>query len=404
MHNYKDNFPIFNRIIHEKPIIFLDSAASAQKPQSVIDSMVDVMTNHYANINRGVYTLSEEATERVESARIKVAQFIGAYNHEIIFTRNATESINLVAYSWARHNLKRGDVVVISEMEHHANIVPWQILRDEIGILIEWIPVDENGNLAWLSIRESLKNEPVKLVSVTHVSNVLGTINPIKDIVSWAHSIGAKVLIDGSQAVTNVSVDVNESDCDWYVFSGHKLYGPTGVGVLYGKKDLLNSMPPFTAGGDMILEVTKERSIFKEAPWKFEAGTPAIVEIIGLGAAIDFITEIGMDTVREHALDLLQYAYPKLLELNQLCVYGPSKMQDKTGVLAFTMEGIHPHDIASVLDEEGIAIRSGHHCAQPLCDRYGQSAMARASFGVYNSKEDIDALVSGLQKVRSIFK
>jgi cysteine desulfurase/selenocysteine lyase len=400
----QNNFPIFKRAIHDKKLIFLDTAASAQKPQVVIDAMVDVMERHYANVNRGVYTLSEEVTEMVETARKKVAQFVGARGaQDIVFTRNASESINLVMYSWARRILNKGDVVVVSEMEHHSNIIPWQLLRDEIGIELVWIPVTGGGYLDWQSESVLPLKDRIKLVAVTHVSNVLGTINPIKEIVAWAHSIGSKILVDGAQAVTNVSVDVTDLDVDWYAFSGHKLYGPSGIGVLYGKRELLDAMPPFMGGGDMILEVTKEKTTYKEPPHKFEAGTPAIVEIVGLGAAVDFVSAIGMEVIREHNKELLGYTFEKFSEMDGITVYGPRAIEDKGGVIAFTMKGIHPHDIATILDEEGVAIRSGHHCAQVLCERFGQPAMARVSFGVYNSTDDVDVLINGLSKVNSIF-
>ncbi len=394
---YKLNFPL----LQNRKVIFLDSAASAQKPIQVISAMDGAMKNHYANINRGVYSLSEEATAMVEAAREKIARFIGAAKpEEIIFTRNATESINLVMYSWARKNLKRDDVIVLTEMEHHSNIVPWQMLQKEIGIELRWISVTDEGYLEWKNVDPTR----VKLVAVTHVSNVLGTINPIQDIAEWAHAIGARILVDGAQGVTNIPVSVVDLDVDWYVFSGHKLYGPSGIGVLYGKYELLESMDPFLGGGDMILEVHKDKTTYKEPPHKFEAGTPAIVEIIGLGAAVDFVHDVGVLTIKEHNRELLQYAFAKLRDVSGLRLYGPSKPDDKGGVVAFSMQGIHPHDIATILDEEGIAIRSGHHCAQPLCDRFVQPALARISFGIYNEKEDIDALYKGLLKVQEIFK
>jgi cysteine desulfurase / selenocysteine lyase len=404
----KSLFPIFKRQINGKPLVFLDSAASAQKPQSVIDAMSDEISNHYANINRGVYTLSEESTEKVESVRDKIANFIHAEDpNEIIFTKNATESINLVAYSWGRSNLKQGDVVVISEMEHHSNIVPWQILRDEIGFELRYIGVTDDGYLNWIDFRDNVDEDDldkIKLISVTHVSNVLGTVNHIREIADWAHANDVLLLVDGAQGVTQLPVSVLELGADFYVFSGHKLYGPTGVGVLYGKKNILNKMKPFLAGGDMILEVKKDHSTYQDIPHKFEAGTPPIIEIIGLGAAIDFINSIGLDSIREHMFELLNYTFPKLSSINKVKVYGPTSMENKCGVIAFTISGVHPHDIASILDSEGIAIRSGHHCAQPLCDRFGQSAMARISFGIYNDHSDIDALISGLDTVKRVFK
>jgi cysteine desulfurase/selenocysteine lyase len=408
--NLRDQFPIFKRQINGKPLVFLDSAASAQKPQVVIDAMTDFMQSHYANINRGVYTLSEESTAAVEESRAKVSKFIGSKTDEIIFTRNATESINLVAYSWARHNLVKDDVVVISEMEHHSNIVPWQILSEEIGIEIKWISVDENGYLEWENFREqNIDTERIKLISVTHVSNVLGTINPVREICDWGHRIGAKVLIDGSQAVTNFEVDVKNIDCDWYVFSGHKLYGPTGVGVLYGKKEILESMPTFLSGGDMILEVHRDKTTFQDVPQKFEAGTPAIVEIVGLGAAVDFVSGIGMGNIEKHNRELVGYLMEKIEDQRQkikdkIKLFGPVNISDKVGVVSFIVDGIHAHDIASILNEDGIAVRSGHHCAQPLCDRFSVSAMVRVSFGVYNTKTDIDKLVDSLKKAVKVFE
>ncbi len=400
MRNFREDFPL----LQNREVVFLDSAASAQKPKPVIEAMVDVMERHYANVNRGVYTLSEEVTVLVEESRATVQKFINATQpEEIIFTRNTTESINLIMYTWARKNFVKGDIVVITEMEHHSNIVPWQMLRDEIGVELVWIPVNDEGYLAWEEFK-TRDTSRIKLICVTHVSNVLGTINPIKEIASWTHAIGAKILVDGAQGVTNIPVDVQDLDVDWYAFSGHKLYGPSGVGVLYGKTDLLGEMQPFLGGGDMILEVTKEKTTYKEPPHKFEAGTPAIVEIIGLGAAIDYVLAIGMDVIREHNLELTTYAIGKLNHIEGVKLYGPSKVEHKGGVIAFSMEGIHPHDIATILNENSIAIRSGHHCAQPLCDRMGQSALARVSFGIYNTKEEIDLLITGLQQVRSVFK
>ncbi len=391
----KKQFPIFERKINDKLLIFLDSAASAQKPLRVIEAMSEIMKKNYANVNRGIYVLSQETTEQVELARKKVAKFIGAFEDEIIFTKNATESINLIMYSWGRKYLKKGDVVVLTEMEHHSNIVPWQILKESIGVELVWLSVGEDG---YLKIPEKLQN--VKLVCVTHVSNVLGTINNIKELASWAHEMGAKILVDGAQGITNVGVNVQELDVDWYVFSGHKIYGPSGVGVLYGKRDILKDMPPFLGGGDMIIDVSKNRTEFKDPPARFEAGTPPIVEIIGLGAAIDFVNDVGMNSIREHNRFLSDYAMKKLEGIK---IYGPSNIENRGAVISFNLEGVHPHDIGSILDNEGIAVRTGHHCAQVLMDKFGVAGMVRASFGVYSCKEDVDALQAGLQKVRAIF-
>lgn len=406
----KPQFPIFKRKINDKPLTYLDSAASAQKPQQVMDAMEDFMRTNYANVNRGVYTLSEEATEKVEQARDKVAHFIHSRNSdEIIFTKNATESINLVANTWGKSNLTKDSIVVITEMEHHSNIVPWQLLQQQIGFELRFITVSKEGYLNWDDFVNGLTPEElnrIKLLSVTHVSNVLGSVNRIPEKVAWAHEHKITVLVDGAQGVTQFPVNVVELDVDFYVFSGHKIYGPTGIGVLYGKKELLDAMPPFLGGGDMILEVTKNGSTFQETPHKFEAGTPPIVEIVGLGAAIDFVRSIGMDNIRNHHVELLEYAHHHLATFQDkgLKLYGPTNVDRKGGVISFVMKGVHPHDIASILDSEGIAIRSGHHCAQPLCARYGESAMARISFGVYNDKSDIEALIKGLEKVRTTFK
>ncbi|MDQ3239201.1 MAG: SufS family cysteine desulfurase [bacterium] len=403
----KSQFPILDRLINGKRLVFLDNAASAQKPKRVMDAMNDLAFNHYANVNRGVYALSEESTKAVEDARMIVAKFINCKDDsQIIFTKNTTESINLVAYGWARKNLKKGDVIVVTEMEHHSNIVPWQVVCEEIGCVLQYVEVSGSGYLEWDQFVGKLSNEElakIKLICVTHVSNVLGTINPIAKITKWAHDNQILVLVDGAQGVTQFSVDVSELDVDFYVFSGHKIYGPTGVGVLYAKREILEAMSPFLTGGDMILEVKKYTCQYQEIPHKFEAGTPPILEIVGLGEAIKFINEIGIDNIEKHNKLLLTDAYKRLILIENLTLYGPTNMDDKVGVLAFTVNGAHAHDIATVLNEHGVSIRSGHHCAQVLCEKLGQSALARVSFGVYNTVEDVEVLIEVLSKVNRIF-
>ena len=395
------DFPILNRTLHGKPLVYLDSTATSQKPQAVLDAMDDYYRTTNANIHRGVYELSEVATDRYEKARARIGKFIGAKSsREIIYTRNTTEAINLVAHSWARANLKAGDAVLLSKMEHHSNLVPWHILAAERGIELSYLDVDANGLLVLDNLDEML--EGIRLVSITHMSNVLGTINPVEEIISRAHAAGALVMLDAAQSVPHLPVDVQKLDVDFLAFSAHKMCGPTGIGILYGKRHLLEEMPPFLGGGDMISTVTLEGFTTNELPWKFEAGTPAIAEAIGLGAAVDYLTALGMENVHAHEQELTAYALDQIRAIPGVTVYGPDAEQ-KGGVVSFAIEGAHPHDIATILDGEGICIRAGHHCAQPLMQHLDVPALARASFYVYTRKEDVDALVEGIEKVKVIF-
>jgi cysteine desulfurase / selenocysteine lyase len=395
------DFPILTRTMHDKPLTFLDSAASAQKPRQVIDAVSRAYETEYANVHRGLYQISEAVTARYEGTRETIRQYINAaHTHEIIFTRNATESINLVAYSFGRKFLEEGDEVVISELEHHSNIVPWQMLRDEKGIVLRVAPVSDDGELI-MSAFEELLGPRTKLVALAHMSNVMGTILPVEDIIRRAHAVGAKVLLDGCQSVTHIPVDVQALGCDFYVFSGHKLYGPSGIGVLYGREELLNAMPPFMGGGDMISSVTFEKSTWAKLPHKFEAGTPAIVQAIGLGAAIDYVNAIGLDAIGAHEADLLNYATQKLSSVDGLRIIGTAP--NKASVISFTLDFAHPHDIATIIDRAGVAVRAGHHCAQPLMERMDVPATVRASIGLYNNRSDIDALVAALGDVQELF-
>ena len=395
------DFPILSRTVHSKPLVFLDSAATSQKPQAVLDAMDDYYRTTNANIHRGVYELSEVATDRYEKARARIGRFIGAKSsREVIYTRNATEAMNLVAYSWGRANLREGDVVLLSKMEHHSNLVPWHMLVGERGVELRFLDVDASGLLVLDDLDEMLRG--VKLVSVAHMSNVLGTINPVEEIIEKAHKAGALVMLDAAQSVPHLPVDVQALDVDFLAFSGHKMCGPTGIGILYGKRDLLEEMPPFMGGGDMISTVTLEGFTPNELPWKFEAGTPAIAEAIGLGAAVDYLSALGMENVHAHEQELVAYALEKMRALPGVTVYGPDANK-KGGVVAFAVEGVHPHDVATILDGEGIAIRAGHHCCQPLMHHLGVPALGRASFYVYTRKDDVDALVEGVKKVQGIF-
>lgn len=399
----REDFPVLLQEIHPgKPLIYLDSAATSQKPRQVIDAMSNYYEKNNANIHRGIHSLAETATGDYEGARDKIAKFIGGVaSHEIIFTRNTTESINLVAYSWARTFLKSGDLIVITEMEHHSNMVPWQILAAERDIVLKYIPVSQTGELE-MDVYHQLLEEKPKLVAFPHMSNVLGTINDAKLIIELAHQSGAITLIDGAQSVPHFAVDVIDLDADFYAFSSHKMCGPTGLGVLYGKEDLLNAMPPFLGGGDMIKRVEFGGFTPNALPHKFEAGTPAIAEVIGLGAAVDYLSAIGMDEIAKAEHEITEYALERLSEVPDTWIFGPDASK-KGGVAAFTFAGIHPHDIAQVLDGEGIAIRAGHHCAMPLHEKHNIPATARASFYFYNTKDEIDALIAGLYKVKSIF-
>ncbi|MBS1003785.1 aminotransferase class V-fold PLP-dependent enzyme [Acetobacter thailandicus] len=397
----REQFPILKETVHGRPLVFLDSGASAQKPASVIDSMVHTMRTQYANVHRGLHWMSERATEACEAVRDQVAAFLNAPSRdEIIFTKNSTEAINLVAYSFGAL-LKPGQAVVISEMEHHANLVPWQLLRDRAGIELRVAPITDDGDLNLTALQALLADGKVALVAITHMSNVLGTVTPAKQIADIAHAAGAQVLFDGSQFAVHRKTDVQDIGADFYVFTGHKLYGPTGIGVLWGRSELLNAMPPFMGGGDMISTVSFERSEWAALPYKFEAGTPAIVEIVGLGAAISWVEAIGMEAITVHEAQLTGYALKRLADVPGLRVIG--KPKDRGGVISFVMDDVHPHDMATLLDRNGIAIRAGHHCAEPLIRRLGLTATARASFGVYTTEEDIDALADTLIKIRDFF-
>lgn len=399
----KKDFPILEREIRPGvPLIYLDSTATAQKPLQVIDAMDDYYRHHNGNIHRGVHTLAEEATAGYEEARVKIAKFINAKKaRQVIYTRNTTESINLVAQTWGRSNLKKGDLVILTEMEHHSNLVPWQILSEEKELRLEFIPVDDEGQLD-LQVYELLLLEEPKLLAFTHMSNVLGTINPAKQMIEKAKAAGAITLIDGAQSVPHFAVDVQELDVDFLVFSAHKMVGPTGIGVLYGKEDILERIPPYQGGGDMIKKVYLRSFTANEIPYKFEAGTPAIAEAIGFGAAIDYLSTIGMKTIAEHEKELVTYALVELSGVPGLNVIG-EKMGNRGGVTSFTLEGIHPHDIAQILDQDGIAVRAGHHCAMPLHDRFHLPATTRASYYLYNTTDDVDKLVKSLHRIVKIF-
>ena len=398
------DFPILDQEINGHKLVYLDSASSSQKPRVVIDALADYYREYNANVHRGIYTIGEKATAEYERARARVARFINAPDsHEIVFTRNATEAINLVSYSWGRRNIGRGDAIVLTEMEHHANLVPWQLLVQEKDGDLEFIPITDDGLLR-LDVFEVLLRLKAKLVAFTHVSNTLGTINPVAEMVEAAHAAGALVLIDGAQAVPHVPVDVQALGADFYAFSGHKMLGPMGSGALWARRELLEAMPPFLAGGEMIREVHLRRSEFNEIPWKFEAGTPAVGDAIGLGVAAEYLRDLGMDTVREHERDLVTYALEVLpARVPDIAIYGPMDPELRGGVVPFNLPGIHPHDVAQVLDRFGVAVRAGHHCTMPLHDRLDLPATARASFNVYTTRDDIDALAAGLLEVQRVF-
>lgn len=397
----KRDFPLLAGMNRDKSIVYLDSAASAQKPKQVIDAMSSFYANDYANIHRGVYELSQRATKLFEETRVTIKEFINAkQKEEIVFVRGTTEAINLVAQSLGRQSWQAGDEVILSEMEHHSNIVPWYLLSQQIGIILKIIPVLDDGSLD-LTAYKKLFTSRTKLVAITHTSNVMGTINPVADITLIAHQHDALVLIDGAQAVPHIAVDVQGIDCDFYVFSAHKLYGPTGTGVLYGKKVLLDAMPPYQGGGDMIETVAFDNVTFAQVPHKFEAGTPDIAGVIGLRAAIDYVQTIGMNNIFSHEQALLAYAESALLAISGLKIIGTAK--PKVGVISFVIKDIHPHDIGTVLDHEGIAIRAGHHCAMPLMERFTIPATARASFGIYNDESDVDKLIEALLLTKRLF-
>jgi len=397
----RQDFPILHRAVHGKPLVYLDNAATTQKPQVVIDTLNRYYTEMNANIHRGVHFLSERATQAYETARSTVRRFLNAADdREIIFVRGTTEAINLVSQSYGRTFLHAGDEIIISTMEHHSNIVPWQLLCEQTGAVLRVITINNDGELH-LDVYEELLNERTKLVAIAHVSNALGTVNPVKHIIDLAHQRNVPVLVDGAQAVPHLRVDVRALDCDFYAFSAHKLFGPTGIGVLYGKAELLERMPPYQGGGDMISLVTFEKTHYNTLPYKFEAGTPHIAGGVGLGAAIDYVSRIGLDAIAAYERDLLVYATAALNRIEGLEIIGTA--QDKAGVLSFTLKGVHPHDIGTILDREGIAIRAGHHCAMPVMQRFGVPATARAALAFYNTREEIDALVAAIHTARKVF-
>lgn len=397
----RQDFPILSQQVYDKPLVYLDSAASAQKPKAVIEAISRTYETEYANVHRGVHYMSQKTTDAMEDARETVRGFINAKSErEIIFVRGATEGINLVADCWGRQNLKNGDEIILSQMEHHSNIVPWQLIAERTGAIIKVVPVNEAGELE-MDAYEALLNDSTAMVALTHVSNALGSITPMAEIIRLAHERNVPVLVDGCQAVPHVAVDVQALDADFYVFSGHKLYGPSGIGVLYGKEALLDAMPPYQGGGEMIDLVTFEKTTYADLPFKFEAGTPHIAGAIALGAAVDYVTGLGFDRIAAHEEDLLEYGTQQLSAINSLRMVGTAA--DKTAILSFVLGDVHPHDVGTILDREGIAVRTGHHCAQPIMDRYDIAATVRASLGLYNTREEIDALVKALGRVQEIF-
>ncbi|HPO13017.1 MAG TPA: cysteine desulfurase [Candidatus Hydrogenedentes bacterium] len=397
----RKDFPILNTLVRGKPLVYLDNAATTQKPQAVIDAINHYYTAQNANVHRGVHHLSQVATCLYDDARQKIAAFLNAtVECEIIFTRGTTESINLVAQSYGRQTIHEGDEIIISGMEHHSNIVPWQILCQQTGAKLRVIPFDDDGNLI-MDEFDRMLNPRTKMVAVVHVSNALGTVNPIQEITAKAHAVGARVLVDGAQSTPHTAIDLKALDCDFFACSGHKMYGPTGIGILYGRAELLDAMPPYQSGGDMILSVTFDKTIYGRLPSKFEAGTPHIEGAIALGAAVDYLNAAGMETIHRHEQDLLQYATDAVETVPGLHIMG--RAREKAGVLAFTMDAAHPHDVGQILDEEGVAVRAGHHCAQPVMQRFGVPATTRASFGMYNNRNDVDALVAALHKVNKVF-
>ena len=401
----RQDFPILSRKVRaNKPLVYLDNASTTQKPIQVIEAIHDYYTRYNANVHRAVYQLAEEATYAFEGAREKIAKFINADREEIVFVRNATEAINLVAYAWGRENLGRDDRVLITEFEHHSNIVPWQILTQEKNANLEYIRINDNGLLVLQDLHDALEKNNLKLVSISHMSNVLGTIAPINDIVKACHAKNVPVLVDGAQSVPHMPVDVKNIDCDFMAFSAHKMLGPTGVGVLYAKKEYLEKMRPFIAGGDMIKEVHKYETKWNDLPWKYEAGTPDIADVIAFGVAIEYLSDIGMENVRAHEKELTRYALDNITGVKGIQVYGTVDVEKRGGVISFNLGDIHPHDLSTILDEDGVAIRAGHHCAQPLMELLGVAATSRASFYIYNTKQEVDVLMKSLERARLIFR
>ena len=402
----RQDFPILTRQINGKPFVYLDNAATTQKPLSVINKISEYYSFYNSNIHRAVYDIAEEATDAYELTRSKVGKFINASStEEIIFTRNATEAINLVAYSWGRKNIKNGDIIILSEQEHHSNIVPWQILAKEKNAIIKYLKINETGNLNLKELEFYLNNNnSVKLISLCHMSNALGNIIPIEQIIDMAHGYGIPILVDGAQSVPHIKTDVTNLDCDFLVFSAHKMLGPTGVGILYTKKNILEEMDPFLSGGDMIKEVHKENTSFNDLPYRFEAGTPNIADVIGFSAALDYLNEIGMENIRSHEIDLTKYALKRMSELKQIKLYGDTNILNRGGIISFNLGDIHPHDLATILNNYGIAIRSGHHCAQVLMEKLDISATSRASFYIYNTKEEINIFINALGEAIKLFR
>ena len=397
----RQDFPILSEEVYGKPLVYFDSGASAQKPRAVIDAISTVYETEYANVHRGVHYMSQKATDAMEAARETVRAFINARDiREVIFVRGATEGINLVASSWGRQNLSAGDEIILSVMEHHSNIVPWQLIAEQTGAVLKVVPISDDGALD-MNAYADLMSDKTKMVAITHVSNALGTITPVEEIIRIAHERGVPVLLDGCQAAPHMVLDMQALDVDFYVFSGHKIYGPSGIGVLYGKSELLEAMPPYHGGGEMIDVVTFEKTTYADLPFKFEAGTPHISGIIGMGAGIEYINGLGLDNIAAHEHDLLEYGTAKLSEINSLKMIGTAP--EKAAILSFVLEAVHPHDVGTILDREGIAVRTGHHCAQPVMDRYDIAATIRASIGMYNTRKEIDVLVAGLGRVQEIF-
>jgi cysteine desulfurase/selenocysteine lyase len=393
-------FPILRR----EGLVYLDSAATAQKPRVVIEAMEDLLARHNANVHRAVYPLGAEADERYEGARARIAAFTGSTPQETIVAKNATEALNLVAYAWGREHVRKGDAIVLTQAEHHSNIVPWQILASAAGAQLRYLEIDDQGRVSLDQLDAHLADGAVRAVAVAHVSNVLGTIFPVEEIVARARAAGAATVVDGSQAVPQIAVDVAAVGADFYAWTGHKAYGPTGVGILHGRRELLEAMPPFLGGGDMIKSVGFESATWNELPWKFEAGTPPVAELVGLGAAIDFLSAVGMERVRVHEQELTAYALERLAEVPGLRAYGPPDAADRGALVAFTLDGAHPHDVAEIVARDGVCIRAGHHCAQPLMRRLGVGATSRASFAVHSTRSDVDRLVDGLHRVREIMR
>ena len=400
----RKDFPILSRQVHGRPLVYFDNAATTQKPRQVIQALVDYYENYNAAIHRGIHTLAEEATSRYEGVREQVARFIGAPAADtIVFTRNATEGINLVASSWGRKHLSEGDEIALSVMEHHSNVVPWQLVAQATGATLRYIDIDDEGQLVWDDVERAI-GEKTKIVAITQMSNVLGTINDVRRVAGVAHANGAVVLVDGAQSVPHLPVDVKELDCDFLAFSAHKMLGPTGVGVLYGRHELLASMDPYMGGGSMIRRVFDQESTWNDAPWRFEAGVPNIADVIAFGAALDYLVALGMENVRAHEIELVEAALAKLSQIPELTIYGPKRVEARGGVIAFNLGDVHPHDLGTVLDSYGVAIRAGHHCAQPLMRRLGCVATARASFYIYNTVDELDTLIEGIEAAARLFR